>query len=109
MNETGESNLELNQEPKKNLDPDFKNQIKKEMKEEMKQEFFHYKKKKYLFYFSFLIVFLIGIGIGFFAGHHDHGFRHGGYMMQGGQQMEMQRGMHMGTQRYKNQNGVYGE
>lgn len=108
MTENNEPQLEPIQEPKKELESDFKNQIKNEIKKEMKQDFFHYKKKKFIFFLSLLIVFVVGLGIGFLAGHHDRGFRNGGYMMHGGYQMQMQHG-HLGNQPFSNPNGSPGQ
>jgi hypothetical protein len=109
MTEQNDPQFEPKQETKKELEPFSKDEIKKEIKEEMKQDFFHYKKRKYILCLKFLIVFIVGLGIGLFAGHHGHGYRHGDYFLQRGHHIPMQRGNHMGGQLFNNQNGVPGE
>jgi len=85
---------ETTQEPNSNPAPDLKSQIKQELKEELKKDFVYRKKKRLYKAFKFLIVFLLGLFIGFLAAHHHQEFRHGGYMMNDGHQM--QHGTHMG-------------
>jgi hypothetical protein len=105
MSKSHESLPETNQESENDFKVSIKEEIKKEVKQEMKQEFFHHKKKK-LCFFKLFIVFLLGLTIGFFAGHHDgHGYRHEGYMNHDGRQMEMQDGKHMEKQMNYNHNG----
>jgi hypothetical protein len=108
MSENHETKAENDQEPKNNSEQDIKAQIKIELKEELKQEFFKHKKKKLYFFFKLFIVFLLGLGIGFFAGHHDHGNRQD-YRMHGGREMEMQHGMHIGKHMKNNDNGTRGD
>jgi hypothetical protein len=108
MSENNEPQTETYKEQKNDSEPDIKAQIKIELKKEMKQEFTQLKKKKLNFFFKLFIVFLFGLGIGFFAGHHDHGYRQG-YMMHGGHQMEMHHGMNMGKHMKYNDNGTRGD
>ncbi|MDP4086184.1 MAG: hypothetical protein Q8934_16420 [Bacillota bacterium] len=96
MSENHEPLPETNQKSENDTGNGIKEEIKKEVKQEIKQEFFHLRKKKCCMIFKLLGVFLFGIIIGFFVGHHEgHDYHHGGFMMNGGCQMEMQHGSHM--------------
>jgi antitoxin component YwqK of YwqJK toxin-antitoxin module len=97
MNEDHESQTESNEEIQNGPEPDMKAQIKMEIKEELKQAFLQRKRKKLHLFLKLVIVFLLGLCIGFLAGSHNRIYHHG-YMMNGRYQLEMQNGMQSGNQ-----------